>query len=298
MVQPVILSLLTSALAPSTSLPSLPLVHSPQPIAPLLIHTASHLLTGLIFSPLELVRTRLIVQSIQPRHRKYTGPIQGVRRIAQEEGGYASLYFHPNLLLPAILDHSIRPFLHLAAPLVIERFFLFSPSDNVLVYGLAEFVLSTTSLLITLPIETVRRRLQLQSRAAITTGSSNANRSHRAFRACVETRPAAYAGIVEAVYRILTEETGSMPLSLSRRAKKKEEKLKRKRESAASDDAASAVDPSEEARLMAAENKSQGNGVRQLFRGLGMGAAAQTIVFLLSLVGGRDLNSGTGWAEM
>lgn len=198
----------------------------------------------------------------------------------REEGGLSGVYTHASLIIPAVLDYSIRPLLHLAAPLLIERIFNISASDNAIVYSLLEFVVGSASLLITLPIETVRRRLQLQSRTPIT-GTRN-----KAFRACVETRPAPYAGVVEAIYRIITEETGSMPLSLSRRAKKKEQRAQMKRRESAE----SAVDLKE-------DKKPESSGLRQLYRGLGIGVSAQACVFLLTLVSGSR-SSSNSWSEM
>lgn len=200
----------------------------------------------------------------------------------REEGGLIATYTHPSLLIPAVLDYSIRPLLHLASPLLIERFFNVSAADNAILYSLLEFVVGTSSLLVTLPIETVRRRLQIQSRASVT-GTRT-----KTFRACVETRPAAYAGVVEAMYRIITEETGTLPLNLSRRAKKKEERQKMKRRESA--ESATGLQQQD-------EKTPESNGLRQLYRGFGIGVGAQAVVFLLTLLtGSRDVSNS--WSEM
>ena len=85
-------------------------------------------------------------------------------------------------------------------------------------YALAEFVVSTLSLGITLPIETARRRLQLQYHEPLRTdhvggllSAPNANTARRGLRTCVETRPVPYSGVAETIYRILTEETTTAP---------------------------------------------------------------------------------------
>jgi len=209
-IQPFVFALLTQAFAPADSLPNLPIVHSPKPLVPLLLGVGSHLLTGLALSPLDLARTRLVAQSSQARHRKYTGPIDALRTIAREEGGVISgLFLHANLIVPAVLDCTIRPLVHLAAPLIIERALRISAIEHPVQYGLADLVLSSVGLLFVTPFETVRRRLQVQSRAATSSRT-------KAFKACVETRPEPYAGVVETVYRILTEETGSVPRRLTR----------------------------------------------------------------------------------
>jgi fusion and transport protein UGO1 len=205
-IQPVLQSILSSGFLPSDLLPTLPLIHSPHPGLPLVVATASHAITGILLSPLDLVRTRLIAQSSMPAHRKYRGPLHALRTIFNEEGGALSAYFHPTLFIPALLDSTIRPLLHIAAPLVIERSLGISRSDSPLAYGLAELALGVTSLLVTLPIETVRRRLQVQARQTVVQGSRGK------LRTCVETRPAPYLGVVHTVYCILTEETGRVPM--------------------------------------------------------------------------------------
>lgn len=261
-IQPFVFALLTQSFAPADVLPNMPIVHSPKPAIPLLLGVGSHMLTGLALSPLDLVRTRLIAQSSQARHRSYSGPIDALRTIAREEGGYLNgLFLHANLLLPAILDCTIRPLVHLASPLIIERALRISAVEHPVQYGLADFVLSSAGLLFVLPFETVRRRLQVQSRA--TTRSRS-----RAFRTCVETRPEPYAGVVEAVYRIVSEETGSVPRRLTRppNKRRKSEQEEKADELVSSGLAASSV--------------------RQLYRGLGMGLAAHSVVFCLSLLTG------------
>ncbi|KAJ2444624.1 hypothetical protein IWW46_001914, partial [Coemansia sp. RSA 2440] len=48
---------------------------------------ASVVAVGWALSPLELVRTRLVVQAASPIHRKYRGVIHTLRTVAREEGG-------------------------------------------------------------------------------------------------------------------------------------------------------------------------------------------------------------------
>lgn len=273
LVQPFVLSILNSTFTSPTSLPSLPLVHSPRPTVPLFIHVASHLLTGFALSPLELIRTRLVVQSRQRAHRRYEGPVDALYKIIAEEGGWGGIYLNANLVIPAILDHLCRPLLHLAAPLAIERLFGISPAESPAVYAMAEFVLGSASLLITLPIETIRKRLQVQYR-----GHSR----RLALRTCVETRPQPYAGVVEALYRIVTEETGTLPKSLTRKAK-----MQRKR----SGSGQGPVDAQD------IQTASWLGGFRQLYRGMGMAITAQAVVLLLTLAGGKESGSA-GWAEV
>ena len=251
-------------------MPGLPLVHSPHPTIPLIVGVASHVATGLFMSPLDLVRTRLIVQSAQPRHRKYKGPIHALRTIADEEGGLGAMFLHANLLLPTVFDCACRGLVHIGVPLLIERALRIPAAEQPVAYALAEFLFNTAALLVLLPIETVRRRLQVQSRARVQARSP--------FRACVEIRPSPYAGIVETFYRIWTEETSSVPRHLVA------PRHRHRGEGVTEEVSASAASAS-------------ASGFRQLYRGFGVGVASNAIVFILSLVTSGDERI-SGWAEM
>lgn len=280
-IQPVLLSFLTLTFLPPTPYPtfttSLPLLHSPNPIPLLITTTLSHAFTTILFSPFDLIRTRLIVQSAQPQHRKYSGPLDAFNTVLAEEGGLSTTYFHPNLFIPALLEGVIRPLIHLSTPLIISRFFHIEPSTSPITFALAEFVLGSAGLLITIPLETIRKRLQIQSRAEFVRAGRPGG-TGRAWRTCVETRPAPYIGIAEAVYRILTEETGRIP-----RRRRKSGASREEREVESKED-------------LGTVGLGVGNGLRQLYRGLGMGIGANGVVFLLGLVAGGD--GSTGWAEV
>jgi len=76
--QPLIQNLLQSIFLPTMSP-----FHQP----PIVLPVASHLITGFLLSPLDLIRTRLIVQSFTSRHRTYSGPIDALSQILRNEGG-------------------------------------------------------------------------------------------------------------------------------------------------------------------------------------------------------------------
>ncbi|KAK4052153.1 hypothetical protein OIV83_002448 [Microbotryomycetes sp. JL201] len=282
-IQPIILSALTFAFLPSSPLASLPLIYSPRPIPLLVLSTMSHALTMIAVSPLDLVRTRLIVQSAQPPHRKYSGPFEALGTIFKEEGGLWNTYFHPNLIIPTILESVLRPLICISTPLVISRYLSIEPSSSPITFSLAEFVLGTAGLLVTVPIETVRKRLQIQSRAEFVRGG-RAGGTGRAWRTCVETRPAPYVGVVECAYRIVTEETGRIP--------------RRTRRPSSRGPSTPGVKPTPEAHRedLGPVGLGVGSGLSQLYRGFGMGVGANLCVFLLSLLAGGTESSG--WAEL
>lgn len=191
--QPQVNSFLLLILSPT--LDNLPLTALPNPALPLLMGVGSHLITHLILSPMEVIRTRLIAAPTS--HPSTPSSVAMFRQMIKEEGGFASLYFHPNLLLPSILEHTIRPILTLSIPLLLERQFGISPELSPLTYSMCDLSLGLASLLVILPIETVRRRLQLQNRGGGKRGKS-----------IVRLRETDYVGVVEGIWRIVTEETG------------------------------------------------------------------------------------------
>lgn len=313
-IQPIISSIL-AILAPS-ALTSLPLPYAPHPYRSLSLLLASHLITGVLLSPLDLVRTRLIAQSTLPAHRKYSTPWNALSQITKEEGGWKTTYLHPNLLIPTLLDFTFRPLLSLASPLLIEHNLRLDPITNPVSYSLVEFCISSASLLLTLPIETVRRRLQLQarapwgkplvkvrgSRAATTTTTTNTTSTSsalnatgittgpngalprpmfsRPLRTCVETRPKPYEGVLEAIWRIVTEETSTSPVKKASESKSKESTSL------------------QESGILAKQGQSSFGGLYSLYRGFGFAISANALVFVLTIVTGERASSTAGWAEI
>lgn len=342
-IQPIISSIF-ALIAPS-ALTSLPLPYAPHPYRSLTLLLASHLLTGIILSPLDLVRTRLIAQSTLPPHRKYHSPRDALSQILKEEGGWRTVYFHPNLFIPTLLDYTIRPLLSLSAPLMIEHKLRLDPLTSPVGYSLAEFCISSASLLVTLPIETVRRRLQLQARAAwgkkiakvhgsrpkpnsrssysmassipaTTTGGSQASAGERSgaffasvtgaipqpmfsrpLRTCVETRPKPYDGVVEAIWRILTEETNTSPVKKTH-AKTKSSSSSSSSSSGANREETRAPATMQDSGILAKQGHSSLGGLYSLYRGLGFAIGANALVFVLTIVTGERASSTSGWAEI
>jgi fusion and transport protein UGO1 len=300
-VQPIV-SLVLSTFAPSALTP-MPLPYAPYPYRSLALLLSSHLLTGFIVSPLDLIRTRLIAQSTLSAHRKYSSPLHALRQILHEEGGWRSIYLHPNLLIPTILDYTIRPLFSLGTPLYIEHKLRLDPLTSPVRYSLAEFLISNLSLLITLPIETVRRRLQLQTRSTLR-AARKAVRSKagehpggvsgtvplpvysKPLRTCVETRPRPYEGVCEAIYRIVTEETSITPVKKNLKAK-------------AGMDAGRQKDSSMfESGILARPGSSSFGGLYSLYRGLGFSVGANALIFVLAVVTGERAHGTAGWTEI
>ena len=120
-----------------------------------------------------------------------------LRQMIADEGGLPGLYLNSNLMIPAILEHTLRPLFTLSVPLILERQFGISPDLSPITYSLCDLTLGVASLVILLPIETVRRRIQVQARG-----------NGKRVKSIVKLRDADYVGVVEAMWRIMTEETG------------------------------------------------------------------------------------------
>jgi fusion and transport protein UGO1 len=273
--QPLIHNGLVTVFHPA-ALYSAPYIFPPYASA-LALPVASHLLTGLLLSPLDLVRTRLIVQSFNERHATYRGPFDALRRIHRDEGGLAGMFLHPHLLLPALVDNTLRPLLALGLPPLLARALFpaaLAPDTHPLAWAVVEALAACAGFCVALPFETVRRRLQVQPRGAA-----------RALRACVETRPVPYNGIVDALWHILTEERSDLPLR-PRRAKKAASKGKGR-------EGADVADEEEDV----PQSRWRHTGLGQLYRGLGMRLAASAMVFVVGLTMGEgDIDAG--WAEL
>jgi len=259
--QPLIHNALQSIFAPTL----VPLYIFPGTSTSLVIPVASHLITGFILSPLDLVRTRLIVQSFNPQYRTYTGPIDAIRKIVRDEGGIWGLYLHPHLLISTILDNTIRPLISLGLPpLLAGRLFpgtLVSMESSPVAWGVVEFASSCIGLLATLPFETVRRRLEVQVRGRA-----------QPLKTCVEKRPIPYNGVVDALWHILTEERSDLPVERRRGKEKGKER-----------------DGGE-------VGVWRRTGLGQLYRGLGVRLGAGAIVFVLGAITGGG--GEAGWAEL
>ena len=176
--------------------PDVPLTAYPSPTMPLALAVTSHLLTHVLLSPLELIRTRLIALPLS--HPTTPSSVALFRGLVEDEGGFSSMLFHPNLLIPSVLEHTIRPLLTLSIPLLLERQFGISPDLSPITYSLCDLGLGLGSLVILLPIETVRKRLQIQARGP----------KGKRIKTIVKVRETDYVGVVEAIWRIVTEETG------------------------------------------------------------------------------------------
>ncbi|KAJ2920221.1 hypothetical protein MD484_g188, partial [Candolleomyces efflorescens] len=269
---------LIDAFLQSLFFPSLSPFHQP----PLILPVASHVITGFILSPLDLIRTRLIVQSFTSRHRRYTGPIDALKQILRDEGGLKGIYLHPQLLIPTLLDSAIRPMIALSLPGTVASSLIGphgSPDSHPQTFAFSELVAACLGLFITLPVETIRRRLQVQVRGTATP-----------LKACVELRPAPYNGMVDTFWHILTEERSDLPIRYPQRRRrasvvKSKDGISKKEEVVVEEES------------LEGEGWSRNTGLGQLYRGLGLRVGGSVFLFVLALWGG-GAQADSGWTEI
>jgi len=239
----------------------------------LVLPVISHALTSYALMPLDVLRTRLIVQpAVITPTRLPTGvlPLKALQQTAIDSGGFYVMYSSPHLAYPALLDGIVRPLLSLSGPLIINHMLGLHPPAHSLLRGLAEFGHSTTSLLFTLPIETMKRRLHLQRSSSDFEGGSLAT--------CVTIRPTPYRGCTDCLWKIVTEEGSPSKASPSL------------------DDA---QETQRDAKLTVTRRVLNGmGGIGQMYRGFGMSVSASLIVLVLGIITGDRMDREVGWAEL
>ncbi|KAI1043378.1 hypothetical protein LB505_002098 [Fusarium chuoi] len=126
-------------------------IASPYPWASLFVAAAAAVATGLALSPLDLVRTRLIV----------TPSSNGQRRTLATLRNLPSYLCSSMLVLPTVLNSLIHPLITLSTPLVLRTQFMIDSHVSPMTFSIAKFVASSSAILLKLPIETVLRRGQV-----------------------------------------------------------------------------------------------------------------------------------------
>ncbi|KAG0348654.1 hypothetical protein BG004_004590 [Podila humilis] len=170
---------------------TIPLVHLDRVGPNFATMLVSHVVVGFLLSPLELIRT-------SPAHRKYSGTFNCLSTIVAEEG-IVALWGGVNLM-PTLVFHTLTPLFTNAIPLILNRVLNIHSAKSPFLHAFLDLGLNIVDLLIRLPVETVRKRLQIQIQAKI--------RGKR-YETVVETRKRPYVGMIDAIYRTIHEEGGT-----------------------------------------------------------------------------------------
>ncbi|KAK4122159.1 mitochondrial carrier [Parathielavia appendiculata] len=127
-------------------------IATPYPWASLFVAAAAAIVTGLILSPLDLIRTRLVITSAASRASRRT--LSALRSLPS--------YLCPSpLVVPTILHSLVHPLLTLSTPLVLRTQFMIDRELAPTTFSVAKFCSSTVALALKLPLETVLRRGQV-----------------------------------------------------------------------------------------------------------------------------------------
>ncbi|KAJ2018235.1 hypothetical protein H4S03_007132 [Coemansia sp. S3946] len=226
LLQPTLEGVLNEMLGLYDSAPASTYIDASAPSALTLI--ASSAIVGWLLSPLELVRTRLVVQSASPIHRKYRGTFHALKTVAREEGGLTALYFSPYHAVPTLVKHTLDTVFRNMGSFALDRVAGIDPYDHPTTFAIGGLVWKTISAVVMLPVDTVRVRLQAQPRytskaaseSAPLSGSGKGKQADRfiEYRTCVPISPVPYTGMVNCAWRIITEEGASLKQLKRRRA--------------------------------------------------------------------------------
>ena len=135
----------------SAGMSGLDLSDSPSPMTSLVVVGLASCLSGLLLSPLDLVRTRLIVS---PASHPPRGVLSNLKRLP-------SLILPSKLWLPTALYHSLPQLFSTSMPQVLRRQFHLAPETAPTLWSVAAFSTSLSELFIRLPLETIVRRSQV-----------------------------------------------------------------------------------------------------------------------------------------
>ncbi|KAH6987707.1 chromosome segregation protein Cse1p [Ilyonectria robusta] len=126
-------------------------IASPYPWSSLFVAAAAAVATGVALSPLDLVRTRLIV----------TPSGKGPRRTLATLRAMPSYLCSSMLAVPTVLNSLIHPVLTLSTPLVLRTRFMIDSHVSPMTFSVTKFLASSAAILVKLPIETALRRGQV-----------------------------------------------------------------------------------------------------------------------------------------
>ncbi|KAJ3094841.1 hypothetical protein HDU97_007534 [Phlyctochytrium planicorne] len=175
----------------------IPLVHVENVGPYLTTLVASYTISEMVLSPLELIRTRMIAQTLHPVHKKYQNVYDGLQKVVKEEG-FSSLYLN-RAVIPTFLYYVLQSSFRFGTQLFLERALSLSVEDTPILYKCGEFGLKTLELLLLLPLETVRRRIYCQISKA----------SEKPLETVVFSNRLPYTGFLDCLRRLMTEETAS-----------------------------------------------------------------------------------------
>ncbi|KAH8592836.1 mitochondrial carrier domain-containing protein [Bisporella sp. PMI_857] len=186
------------------------MIDASYPWASLGVAVAAAAVTGLALSPLDLVRTKLIMTPVSIPKRSLTHNLRSLPSYACP----------PSLFLPTVLHSLITPAISHSTPLLLRSHLSIDPVLTPATYSIARLFSRTIELFIKLPLETVLRRGQI----AVLSSHPYRIQDTNDFQTVVEVGP--YKGVLGTIWSIAREEGVSdeppSPNKLSKKGKKVE----------------------------------------------------------------------------
>ena len=155
------------------------------------------------------------------KYPRYAGIVDALRSLSQEHGSpsrHGSWWglvrgLYPHFCL-TLVDRMWRALTRHSQSLVMQRFFRVSVHRQPLLYGLLHFGVSMVGLLVWVPLDTVRKRLQVQRRQLFLLDHQPASDPNAT--ACVPLSTVPYTGLWNCLGRIVNEEAVSDSVSYTR----------------------------------------------------------------------------------
>jgi Mitochondrial carrier protein len=164
---------------------------------------ASNLIVGLALSPLELVRTRLVIQSGSAHRKKYSGAFHALYVIYNEERPSPSsvilgTFYHPRVLLPSFLIYSISPIIRYLSTSFIENELGYDSTFTPIMYNLCQLGMLAIEAFVTAPLELARSRIFAQRIDGKISHVDN----------CIETSHQSYSTPFDCLQKVVIQEGG------------------------------------------------------------------------------------------
>lgn len=164
--------------------------HSPEPTTTLVLSVTASLLTGLILAPLDLIRTRLIVTSLNGTERSIRNTIKNLK------------YFTcpVSLIIPTILNSLVNNVFKKLTPYLLFVKFGVDAYGSSFLYSTVNLVSSIMELFVRLPVETLLRRAQVAFLLKKSETSENVLKIENEDQLIVEF--GGYSGVFKTLYDI------------------------------------------------------------------------------------------------
>ncbi|KIW07094.1 uncharacterized protein PV09_01977 [Verruconis gallopava] len=186
------------------------ILDSPNPVASIAVAVGAAGVAGLLLSPIDIVRTRLILTPVTSTPRALLPSLRAL----------PSLLVPPTLAPITFLTNALPTFLSTSGPLFFRAFFHIDPVNTPATSSFTAFMLSLAELFTKLPLETVLRRGHVAYLSAASTRERmNTLPSHRQqlsegapeMKTIVPVGP--YRGIMGSMWFIVREEGQRVPVS-------------------------------------------------------------------------------------